>query len=151
MIGDDSGSRFYWEMVDPGYAEHASLCHCDFEGAGAMMTYMSCDPAEAADNLHRIRDIYRRVESEGITEEELQQAKNKVRSRVVISSERPRGRLFTVGSDWLGRHEYNSMQKDLDDVASITIDDIRSVVKKYPLTRSTTLTIGPLADVVEPV
>lgn len=151
VIGDDSGSRFYWELIDPGHAEHASLCHCDFEGAGVMMTYMSCDPAEAADNLRRIRDIYRRVETDGVTEEELRQAKNKVRSRVVISSERPRGRLFSVGSDWLGRREYNSMQKDLDDVAAITLDDLHAVVKKYPLTRCTTLAIGPLSKIAEPV
>ncbi len=150
VIGDDSGSRFYWEMIDPGHAEQASLCHCDFEGAGAMMTYMSCDPGAAADNLKRIRDIYCRVEAEGIGEAELQQAKNKVRSRIVISSERPRGRLFSIGSDWLGRREYNSTQKDLDDIAAITVDDIRAVLRKYPLTRCTTLAVGPLRDLEEP-
>ena len=150
VIGDDSGSRFYWEMIDPGHAEQASLCHCEFEGAGVMMTYMSCDPSEAADNLKRIHDIYARIESDGITASELEQAKNKVRSRVVISSERPRGRLFPVGADWLGRREYNSMQKDLDDVAAITLEDLAAVVKKYPLTRCTTLSVGPLDSVAEP-
>ena len=150
VIGDDSGSRFYWEMIDPGHADQASLCHCEFEGAGVMMTYMSCDPGQAADNLRRIRDIFARIESHGVTAAELQQAKNKVRSRIVISSERPRGRLFPVGTDWLGRREYNSMQKDLDDVAAITLDDLAAVVKKYPLTRCTTLSVGPLQNVAEP-
>jgi len=150
VIGDDSGSRFYWDMIDPGHAEAASLCHCEFEGAGVMMTYMSCDPSEAADNLQRIRDIFAVIESDGITATELEQAKNKVRSRVVISSERPRGRLFPVGADWLGRREYNSMQKDLDDVAAITLEDLAAVVKKYPLTRCTSLSVGPLQDIAKP-
>ncbi|MBN2291266.1 MAG: insulinase family protein, partial [Pirellulales bacterium] len=150
IIGDDSGSRFYWEMVDPGYAEQASLSHCEFDGAGVMMTYMSCDPADAADNLKRIHDIFAAIESDGVTAAELEQAKNKVRSRVVISSERPRGRLFPVGADWMGRREYNSMQKDLDDVAAITLDDLAAVVKKYPLTRCTTLSVGPLDDIAKP-
>lgn len=150
VIGDDSGSRFYWEMIDPGYADQASLCHCEFEGAGVMMTYMSCDPGEAADNLRRIRDIFAHIESHGVSEAELQQAKNKVRSRIVISSERPRGRLFPVGADWLGRREYNTMQKDLDDVAALTLDDLAAVVKKYPLTRCTTLSVGPLQNIAEP-
>lgn len=149
VIGDDSGSRFYWELIDPGYADQASLCHCDFEGAGAMMTYMSCDPAAAADNIKRISDIYCRVEAEGIDEAELQQAKNKVRSRIVISGERPRGRLFSIGADWLGRREYNSTQKDLDDVAAITLEDVLAVVKKYPLTRCATLAVGPLAEIAD--
>ena len=147
VIGDDSGSRFYWDMIDPGHAEQASLCHCEFEGAGLMMTYMSCDPAAAAGNLRRIRDIFARIECDGVIPAELEQAKNKVRSRVVIASERPRGRLFPVGSDWLGRREYNSMQKDLDDVAAITLDDLAAVVKKYPLTQGTTLCVGPLPEI----
>ena len=56
----------------------------------------------------------------------------------------------SVGSDWLGRREYNSMQKDLDDVAAITLADLRAVVKKYPLTRCTTLAVGPLSEVAAP-
>ncbi len=54
VLGDDSGSRLYWELVDPGLAEHASLGHAEHEGAGMMMTYMTCDPEHAAGNLRRI-------------------------------------------------------------------------------------------------
>ena len=67
VLGDDSGSRLYWELVDPGLAEHVSLSHGEHQGAGMMMTYMSCDPEHAADNLHRILDVYRRAEAEGVT------------------------------------------------------------------------------------
>ena len=67
VLGDDSGSRLYWELVDPGLAEHASLSHCEYQGAGMMMTYMSCEPEQAADNLQRILDVYRRAEADGVT------------------------------------------------------------------------------------
>ena len=32
VLGDDSGSRLYWELVDPGLAEHASLSHGEHQG-----------------------------------------------------------------------------------------------------------------------
>ena len=34
VLGDDSGSRMYWALVDPGKAEHASLHHSDYHGVG---------------------------------------------------------------------------------------------------------------------
>ncbi len=55
VLGDDSGSRLYWELVDPGLAEHASLSHREYQGAGVFMTYMSCEPEHAAGNLQQHR------------------------------------------------------------------------------------------------
>jgi predicted Zn-dependent peptidase len=146
VLGDDSGSRLYWELVDPGLAENVSLSHCEYQGAGTMITYMSCDPAEAADNRQRILDVYRKAEAEGIAPAEVEQAKNKVRSRIVLSSERPRGRLFVLGSDWIYRREYRPTEADLAAVAGLTADDLMAVLAKYPLTRASTVTIGPLAE-----
>ncbi|MEN6450836.1 MAG: pitrilysin family protein [Thermoguttaceae bacterium] len=150
VLGDDSGSRLYWELVDPGLAENCSLGHSEHEGAGMMMTYMTCDPEYAAGNLRRILDVYRRTEADGVTPEELEQAKSKVRSRVVLSSERPRGRLFAVGSDWLYRHDYRPVEMELDIVSAIAVADLSAVLAKYPLTLATTVTIGPLAELPKP-
>lgn len=151
ILGDDSGSRMYWELVDPGLAEHASLGHTEHQGAGAMMTYMVCDPEHAVGNIQILLDLFRRVEAEGITADELDQAKNKVRSRIVLSSERPRGRLFTVGSDWVYRSQYRPVEMDLDMISKITLDDLTAVLKKYPLSQATTVTIGPMTEVDPPL
>jgi predicted Zn-dependent peptidase len=144
VLGDDSGSRLYWELIDPGLAEHASLSHCEYQGAGMMMTYMSCDPPHAAGNLKRIVDVYRHAESEGIALVELDQAKHKIRSRIVLSSERPRGRLFALGTDWIYRGSYRPVEAELEAVAGVTLDELTAVLAKYPLSRATTVTIGPL-------
>ncbi|GAG49702.1 unnamed protein product, partial [marine sediment metagenome] len=86
VLGDESGSRLYWELVDPGLAEQVSLSHCEYNGSGVMMTCLSCDPDTAAENLQRILDVYRGAEADGIAPEELDQAKSKLRSRIVLSS-----------------------------------------------------------------
>jgi predicted Zn-dependent peptidase len=150
VLGDETGSRLFWELVDPGLAEQASLAHGEYEGSGVFATYLACEPDQAAKNLQRIRELYRRTESEGISAAELKQAVNKVSSRIVLSGEIPRGRLFTVGSDWVQRRQYRSIRDDLDAVAAITLDDVAAVLAKYPLTRSTTVTIGPLKRVRQP-
>ncbi len=150
VLGDDSGSRLYWELVDPGLAEHCSMHHHEYLGAGMFLTYMSCDPEYASENLERIFEVYRQASEQGITQAELDQAKSKINSRVVLSSERPRGRLFTVGINWSQRREYRGVRDDLDAIEAMTLENIRAVLQKYPLTRATTFVVGPLSEVSAP-
>lgn len=144
IIGDDEGSRLYWELVDPGLAENASLSHHDHFGAGLFITYLAQDPEYAQKNMQCVLDVYREVESKGVTDSELTLAKNKLASRIVIGSEKPRNRLFSIGQNWSYRHEYRTPKDDLDIIDAVTQDDIRRVLKKFPLTTATTLAIGPL-------
>lgn len=144
IVGDDSGSRLYWELVDSGRAEQCSLSHYDYQGTGVFMTYMSCPAESAEDNLERIAKVFAEVEQRGVTAAELAQAKSKINSRVVLSSERPRGRLFNVGGNWLQRQEYRSVAQDLAAVDAVTDEQIAEVLAKYPLTVNTTVAIGPL-------
>jgi predicted Zn-dependent peptidase len=150
ILGDDSGSRMYWELTDPGLAESASLGHYEYQGLGMFYTWLSCEPEQAEENLGRLEAIYRQAESTGVTPDELKQAKNKVKARVVLSSERPRSRLFNLGGNWLQRHEYRTVADDIDALDRVTSDDIRAVLKRYPLTAYSTITVGPLKTVRQP-
>ena len=119
ILGDDSGSRLYWEVVDPGIAELADLSHGEYQGAGVFLTQISCAPEDAEEVYERVMQIYAAAHAEGVTEAELQQAKNKIRSQLVLSSERPARRMFNVGGDWVYRREYRSLEEDLDLVAAL--------------------------------
>jgi predicted Zn-dependent peptidase len=144
IFGDDSGSRLYWELVDPGLVESASLGHYEYQGAGMYFSWLSCNPEDAKENFARMAELQEMTEREGLTEQELHQAKSKVKSRVVLGSERPRNRLFNVGGNWLQRHEYRSVADDLKSLDSVTLNEVQRVLAEFPLTRHTTVTIGPL-------
>jgi predicted Zn-dependent peptidase len=90
------------------------------------------------------------VEEGGVTEDELRQAKNKVKARVVLSSERPRSRLFNVGGNWLQRREYRTIADDLEALERVSVGDVAAVLKKYPLSACSTITVGPLKSVERP-
>lgn len=144
IVGDDSGSRLYWELVDPGHAEAAEVGFNEYDGSGAWMTYLSCAPEETSKNLARIKAVYDQVNREGVTAEEIEQARNKVLSRIVLRSERPMGRLASLGSNWVYRGEYRSVADELDAYRRLTPADLRNLLDQYPLGQQTTVAVGPL-------
>jgi predicted Zn-dependent peptidase len=149
-VGDDSGSRLYWALVDPGLADSAECSFHEYEATGAFYTSFSCEPEQAAENLAVVHDVLGRVRREAITEEELNQARNKILSRVVRASERPRGRMMAVGMAWTYQHEYRSVDDDLRAYEAVTLSKVREVLDRYPLDAVTTFALGPLADLNPP-
>jgi predicted Zn-dependent peptidase len=143
-VGDESGSRLYWALVDPGLAESADMSFHDYEAAGAFYTSFSCQPERVEENLHLIRDLLADVQRDGITEAELQQAKSKIGSRVVRGSERPMGRMQAIGMAWTYLNQYRTVDDELKAFDAVTLDAIREVLDRYPVTRVTTLALGPL-------
>jgi predicted Zn-dependent peptidase len=145
IVGDDCNSRLYWELLDPGLVESAEMGYYEYEETGAYLTFLNGPPEETKANLQRISKIYADVNKNGITPDELEQAKNKVCSRVVLRGERPMGRLGTLGANWLFRREYRSIADDVAIVQNITLDDIRRLLDLFPLGQLTTVGVGPLS------
>jgi predicted Zn-dependent peptidase len=144
IVGDDTGSRLFWELVDPGRCEACELSYTDFAGAGMFLTYLSCDPDRVAENVAAVRSVYAAVNARGVTAAELEQAKNKVASRIVLRSERPMGRLGSLGGNWQDRGEYKTVEDDLADLRRLTVHDLRGLLTSYPLEAVTTVGVGPL-------
>ena len=86
----------------------------------------------------------------GITEEELTQAKNKVLARSVLRSERPMGRLASLGFHWTYRHEYLPVDQELELFGKVTLEDARKVLGAWPLLPMTVVSVGPTTDVHPP-
>ncbi len=145
IIGDDSGSRLYRALVDPGLADSADMSFHDYEGTGGYITSFSCEPENTQTNLALIQEILREVQRECVSEEELAVAKSKILSRVVRGSERPMGRMQAVGMSWLYLQTYLSVDEQLANFDAVSLSDIRSILDKYPFDQLTVLALGPLA------
>ena len=137
-------------MVESGLAEYAVIGAYELLGTGLFMTFHGASPEQTPDNLQRILDVQRQVEQDGVTADELERAKSKICSHIVLQSERTNSRLFAVGMNWLQRREYRTTRELVALYQNVTAGDIAAVLEKYPLSVNTTVTIGPLADVAAP-
>jgi predicted Zn-dependent peptidase len=146
-VGDDSGSRLHWALVDPGYADSADCSFHDYEGTGSLFTSFSGDPERCEPNLAIIEGVLKSVQQDGISEEELHQAKSKILSRVVRGSERPMGRMQALGMSWTYLGCYRSVEDEIKAFDAVTLKSIRDVLDKFPIDQVTTLALGPLKKV----
>ena len=150
ILGDDCGSRLYWDLVDPGLSEFASTDSYEFQGTGLYMNYICCGPDQAEQNLAKLAEIVGELEKDGVTQKELDQSKNKVCSHVVLRSESPASRLFSVGSSWIQRGSYRSVADGVKAYRNVDLKQIHAVLEKYPISKCATLAIGPLDQLKSP-
>lgn len=150
VLGDEGGSRLFWKLVDTGRAECAIMGSYEYQGTGIYVSMLCGAPADTARNLQIIMDILRDVEKNGITDEELAQAQNKICSQLVLQSERPLNRLFTVGEDWLQRRQYIPISDMVRCYQDVSRRDIQDVLAKFPLTVHSTVSVGPLRALERP-
>lgn len=146
ILGDGSSSRLYWELVDSGLAESASLYYHNYIDGAAFHVFLTCSPEDLTENLQKLQAILREAEANGVTAEELHRARSKVCSSMVLGSERPRSRLFAVANRWIRHREYIPIAEQIQQLESVTVEDINQVLRDHPPSRCLTVTIGPLTE-----
>jgi predicted Zn-dependent peptidase len=147
VVGDSSGSRIFWALTDPGLADDASMGIDECDGAGAYYTSFNSVPENASQCYEILSELLADVQKNGITEEEFLQAKTKILSREVRSGERTGRRLSAIAKDWVYRGEYRTVDDELQSWYAVTMDQVREVLDRYPLTAQTTSFYGPLERV----
>lgn len=150
ILGDDSGSRIYWEFLDPGLAEAAGMGNYEYDGAGLIMTFICCAPEQAQENLDRLRRLQEKATSEPITQKELDQAKRKISSHIILSSERTESRMFSVGAQWLKGNEFKTPGEIAAIYDAVTLEQVQAAAAKYPLVENMTLCVGPESNLSQP-
>jgi len=131
MLGDASGSRMYWELIHTGLAESAGVDSDERDGTGCFSAYVSTSP----ERLGQVLDIAKRVLATPLefTERDLDRAKAKVTSRIVLDGELPMGRLMALGLEWVYRQESTPLSVIIERLRAVSRDDIESALNRFSL------------------
>jgi len=145
IIGDCVGSRFYWELVDTALADEASMQFSAMDGTGVFCSYISC----AGNKLQTVYGVLERVfadlAAQGVTEDELTMARNKVLSTLVLKNEVPMGRLVDLGFNWVYLGRYCPIEQDVEAIKAVTVEEVVGLIHDLRPGRFTCLTLGPPA------
>ena len=142
-IGDSSGSRLYWALVDKGLADSASLSHDGSDGAGAFVGYLSTAPERLDEVVQLYKEVLNTVEAEGVREEEWERAQRKLATSITLRGETPFGRLMFLGSAYLYNGEYQSVQNTIDAVFAASLEQASELLARRPFSRLYTFALRP--------
>ena len=131
IIGDCAGSKFYWELVDKGIVESAGADNDERDGTGIFMAYASMEPARVDQVSQIMRGILKNPSD--FSDGDLQRAKTKLISKIVLNGELPLGRLMSVGTDWLYRGKVDTLPRMVERIKCIARSDIDKALQQYPL------------------
>jgi predicted Zn-dependent peptidase len=145
VIGDAEGSRFYWSLVDNAIAEDADFGFYPHDGCGSFYIALVTEPDRAERALEIAREELRKIQRD-LTEEEVERAKNKISSSIVLQGEAPMGRMRAIASNWIYNGEYRSLEQDMATLASLSAESLRSLMADFPFEQMTVVTLGPPAQ-----
>lgn len=131
ILGDSSGSRMYWDLVDKGLADSASIDSDERDGTGCFMVYVGTSPSK----LDEVVKIAKAIVSTPLefSEADLERAKAKIVSRIVLDGESPMGRLMSLGLEWSYRKTTTPLSETIARVRAVSRADIERALKKFPM------------------
>lgn len=144
-IGSGDGSRLYWELVDPGLADNASLSHEPQEGAGAFVGYVSTTPERAQSVLEAYRRVLQVAQEGGLTPDEWRRAQLRTATNLTLRAETAMGRLMPFGIGYQTLGEYKSASDVVAEVMGTPLEAGLALLGAKPFDRACLVTLGPAA------
>ncbi|QOJ17912.1 MAG: insulinase family protein [Phycisphaeraceae bacterium] len=142
VLGDSEGSRLYWALIETGLAEEAQAQYDGRDDTGELYVFATCSPEDAVE-VERV--VLKEVDGlvASLTEDDLQRVRSKIATGVTVAGERPAGRMKRLGHMWTTQGQYRSLEDELARINMVTLDDLRRVASKHPLTPRLTARLSP--------
>jgi predicted Zn-dependent peptidase len=142
VIGDSDGSRFYWALVDNAIADEADFGFYPHDGCGSFYLSLTTDPTRTQKALDIAMAELAKVKTD-LNDDEIERAKNKIASSLVLSGEVPLGRMRAIGGQWIYNKEYRSLEQDMATLMGVNRASLQQLVKDYPFDPMTIVSLGP--------
>ncbi len=145
ILGDGAGSRLYWNIYQKGLAESASASISPFDNTGMLLTFLSTTPDHAAAVLELAQAELKGLQDDGVQEQELRRAKDKLISRTVLDGDSAFSRMQDLAYTWVAEKTVRSIQNEMERIEQVTLDDVRRTLDRFPATANQTImAYGPL-------
>ena len=140
IIGGSMSSRLFQEIREKnGLAYSVYTYNQYYLSGGLMSTYIGTN----LENYEKAIEItlleFKKLRENGVTEDELQKAKNKYLSRIAFAMENPRSRMGILGNYYVRKNEIIDTEKIKEEVNAVKLEDVNKFAKTKYLTENITI------------
>ncbi|MFT2020304.1 M16 family metallopeptidase [Streptomyces sp. 796.1] len=146
-LGGGMSSRLFQEVREKrGLAYSVYSYTSGFADCGLFGVYAGCRPSQVHDVLRICRDELDQVAEKGLTDEELRRAIGQLSGSTVLGLEDTGALMNRIGKSELCWGDQMSVDDMLQQIASVTADDVREIARTILGQRPSLSVIGPLKD-----
>lgn len=142
VVGDSDGSRLYWALVDNAIAEEADFGFYPHDGCGSFYLALTTDPARTEQAMKIALAELEKAKND-IKDDEVERARNKIASGLVLQGEVPLGRMRSIGGQWIYNREYRSLEQDMATLNSVTPQSLKQLMRDFTFDPMTIVSLGP--------
>ena len=146
VLGGNMASRLFVEVREKrGLVYGISAGLTSHKHMGAMRIYAGTTPEQGRECLQVIVNELRKLEQDGITEDEMARAKVQLKSENVMRSEGSGARMGALARSWWYERKLRTIQEVKEAIDAVTQEQVMSVLRRFsPLNPLTVGAIGPL-------
>jgi predicted Zn-dependent peptidase len=147
VLGGNMASRLFVEVREKrGLVYGVSAGLAGNKHIGAMRVYAGTTPEQGRECFEVVVNELRKLEQEGITEDELERAKVQLKSENVMRSEGSGARMGAILRSWWYEHKIKPIQEIKDAIDAVTQEQVLNVLHRFsPVNPLTVAAIGPLS------
>jgi len=132
ILGGSTSSRLFQEVREKrglAYSVYSYASH--YADTGQVALYVGTRPDNVGEALEVIGAELRRLHDEGVTDEELERARDNVKGRTVLSMESTLTRMNRLGSSVLMGVPLLTVDEVLAAFDAVTLDDVNTIAQEF--------------------
>ncbi|MCS0499296.1 M16 family metallopeptidase [Protaetiibacter mangrovi] len=146
VLGGGMSSRLFQEVREKrGLAYSVYSFASSYSDAGLVGLYAGCSPKRAADVAELMLAEFRRVATDGITEEELLRARGQLGGASALALEDSDTRMSRLGRSELTLGEFSDLDETLRRIDAVTASEVRELAGELVERPLSTAAVGAVA------
>lgn len=132
IFGDGDNSRLFQKLrEESGLTYSVYSYESMYEEGGLFHIDAVLNPAKLKTAMSQIEECIRVFCENGVTEAELKQAKQLIKTDLIIGNESTKSKIYNNGKTFLMKGYLRTIDEVLEDIYRVTCEDIQSFAKKY--------------------
>lgn len=130
ILGEGMSSRLFQKIREErglAYSVYSYLTR--FDNCGLLTVYVGTTKEDYKTVIELIKEEFKAIKEKGLSERELEKAKNKYESAITFSLESIGSRMNRVASSYLNFGRIISIEEIRDEINAVTLEDIRKAAE----------------------
>lgn len=147
VLGGGMNSRLFTEVREKrGLAYSVGARFDGLEKTGFTRVVAGTQPERANETLEVVQAELAKLETHGVTADELELAKTRLKSRVVMNSESTGNRMMAIGRDWWYEQRFRTLAEIRQEIDAVDVEAVSDYLLRIHLTENIgRVAIGPLS------